>query len=1242
MLHHHLFVLLMKCFCWNVRGLNGNTRKSDVQRWMHNNRPMFGAFLETHVKQDILHSLMTSTLPGWNFDSNHSPQSENGRIIVVWNPSLSVAIYFRSPQIMVCGIFDPASQEYLTVCFVYAFNERSDRLPLWDAIKQISRSSIIQDSPMLVLGDFNQVLASSEAYSLHPSDLSIGGMTDFQECLQQSEIFDLAFRGCFFTWSNKSPTSPRTRKLDRALINEAWIEKFPNSLAIFDDPGSSDHSPCIVQFGIDPPRRTTRFTFFTFFTSHPNYKELLEAAWTSTVLSSTPLLSFYQKLRAAKICCKGINREGFSNIEKRTKEAFEKLQDIQSQVLTDPTPQLFQVQATARDSWLLLAAAEQNFFKLKSRVRWETKGDLNTAFFHKSVKANLARNVIHFLTDENNRRVFDGQEMKNMVIRFYSYLQGRSNVAVTPYAVGYIREIHPYRHDSSRTDVLVAIPTDEEIREIVFSLPKCKAPGPDGFTSEFFTSSWDLVGRDLISAVQSFFLTSYMPRQTNATVISLIPKIAGASALTDFRPVSLCNTVYKIISKTLSARLKTITQDTVQRNQVGFVKGRVLCENVLLASELVADFHKRGRITKGCLQVDISKAFDSIKWGFILNILIAFNLPLVFISWIQACITTPYYSVALNGELSGFFPGKKGLRQGDSISSSLFVMAMDILSKELDIAVREGKFGAHPSCLDPLVTHLSFADDLLIFFDGTSNSLRGILTVLRDFQKSTGLALNLRKTCVFVNGENSEASASLASEFGITMGSLPVKYLGLPLIPHKARRTDYQPLLDKIRSRVTSWQARHLSFAGRLQLIQSVLYNIIGFWASAFPLSKGCVEDLEKMLNAFLWSGAPDSARGAKVAWSSVCTSKESGGLGLRRISGLNTAYGIKHVWNIFAGSGSLWVAWVKRHYVPDNLFWTVDFTSVGSWIWRWLMTLRDLTRLLIMCHVVSGRQASFWHDIWTPDGPILSRTGPTGPMVSGVPLDASVSSIITNGAWNISARSRHPILRYIRSVLPAQVPDVDSIDEDYFLWRNSPADQPTDFSVSKLYSTLNPDPPIAQWHRVVWFKKRIPRHAFITWLVMRERMVTRDRLISWGMNVPSTCLLCATCDETAPHIFFECDYSLSVWNGLVSRSRLTPPSELQAIVDWLSSPQLTGKLKIMMHLIFQATIYHLWKERNNRFHSNSARPPVQIIKDISLQLRSKLFSLDRETTNLRRHVTLQTQQQQQTFLSIWFDRVQV
>lgn len=453
----------------------------------------------------------------------------------------------------------------------------------------------------------------------------------------------------------------------------------------------------------------------------------------------------------------------------------------------------------------MLADAEKIFFKLKSRVRWETKGDLNTAYFHKTVKANLSRNVIYYLTDANDRRVFEGQEIKSMVIRFYSYLQGRSNVAVTPYDIGYIQDIHPYRYVTSQTEPLVAIPTNDEIKDFLFSLPRCKAPGPDGFSSEFYTSSRELVGRDFMAAVKSFFTDYYMPRQANATVISLIPKFNGASSLTDFRPVSLCNTVYKTISKMLSARLKPITQASVQLNQVGFIKGRVLADNVLLASELVADFHKRGRVTKGCLQVDISKAFDSIEWDFVLNILHAFDIPAEFIKWIQTCITSPYYSVAVNGELAGFFLGKKGLRQGDPISSSLFVMAMDILLKELDKAVQEGKFGAHPDCLHPLVTHLSFADDLLIFFDGSSSSLRGILSVLRDFQRRSGLALNLRKTCVFVNGNDDGVSSDMAAEFGISQGSLPVKYLGLPLLSRKARRMDYQPLLDKVRSRVTSW-----------------------------------------------------------------------------------------------------------------------------------------------------------------------------------------------------------------------------------------------------------------------------------------------------------------------------------------------------------------------------------------------------------------------------------------------------
>ena len=171
----------------------------------------------------------------------------------------------------------------------------------------------------------------------------------------------------------------------------------------------------------------------------------------------------------------------------------------------------------------------------------------------------------------------------------------------------------------------------------------------------------------------------------------------------------------------------------------------------------------------------------------------------------------------------GSFLRKKGLRQGDPISSSLFVIIMDILSKLLDKAAETLHFIPHLKALDPLVTHLSFADDMLILFNGSQSSLGAILDVLSSFQEASGLGLNLSKSCLFLDGGNLSTSKAMADSFGLSVSSLPIKYLGLPLLPHKLRPEDYQPLIDNVTARISSWTNRYLSFAGRLQPIQSVL-----------------------------------------------------------------------------------------------------------------------------------------------------------------------------------------------------------------------------------------------------------------------------------------------------------------------------------------------------------------------------------------------------------------------------------
>lgn len=125
----------------------------------------------------------------------------------------------------------------------------------------------------------------------------------------------------------------------------------------------------------------------------------------------------------------------------------------------------------------------------------------------------------------------------------------------------------------------------------------------------------------------------------------------GADKLSLFRPFSLCSTIYKVIARILKKKIKLFIDEVVQRNQVGFMERRLLSENVLLASELVTYFHVEGRISRGCLKIDLAKAYDNLSWDFILNLLRAIDLPEKLVGWIKECVVTTSYSVVVNREL---------------------------------------------------------------------------------------------------------------------------------------------------------------------------------------------------------------------------------------------------------------------------------------------------------------------------------------------------------------------------------------------------------------------------------------------------------------------------------------------------------------------------------------------------------------------------------------------------------------
>lgn len=334
----------------------------------------------------------------------------------------------------------------------------------------------------------------------------------------------------------------------------------------------------------------------------------------------------------------------------------------------------------------------------------------------------------------------------------------------TGMGVSQLQDLLSFRCSDQDSQNLVQPVTPQEIKDVLFAMPSNKSPGPDRFNAEFYKATWDIIGPEFVIAVQAFFVKRFLPKGVNSTILALIPKTTEATEMKDYRPISCCNVLYKFISKLITNRLKRLLPQFISANQSAFVSERLLIENLLLATEIVKDYHKDNISSRCAIKIDISKAFDSVQWPFLLNTLSAMNFPHKFIH----CISTPSFSVQVDGELSGYFQSKRGLRQGCSLSPYLFVIVMDVLSKLLDKAAHAQNFGYHPRFKGLSLTH-----DLMVVTDGKVRSVEGIVDVFDKFAKYSGSRISM-------GGVTEDIQMELENKFHFKTDQLLVRYLGLP------------------------------------------------------------------------------------------------------------------------------------------------------------------------------------------------------------------------------------------------------------------------------------------------------------------------------------------------------------------------------------------------------------------------------------------------------------------------------
>ena len=333
-----------------------------------------------------------------------------------------------------------------------------------------------------------------------------------------------------------------------------------------------------------------------------DYVDFVNQAWNPGP-DGGDLLSIASSLEGMQSALTEWNRNVFGSVRKKLKSLRDEIeQERTSTLYRGPT-------IRERDLMKELAetlAREEEMEKQRARMDWLKSGDRNTGFFQAKAKARARSNRILALKNSDGLLVNEQEEIERVAIEFYQGLfTAQENLDP-----GLICQYVPRKVTDDMAELLTWPFDDEEVERALFQMGPSKAPGADGFTAGFFQKHWSLVKEKVTAAVLGFLNGGEMPEVINRTILVLILKVANPQEISQFRPISLCNVIYKICSKVLANRLRLILDDIISEEQSAFVPGRLITDNVLIAYECIHYLHnKKGKSGACAIKLDMVGEF---------------------------------------------------------------------------------------------------------------------------------------------------------------------------------------------------------------------------------------------------------------------------------------------------------------------------------------------------------------------------------------------------------------------------------------------------------------------------------------------------------------------------------------------------------------------------------------------------------------------------------------------------------
>jgi hypothetical protein len=379
---------------------------------------------------------------------------------------------------------------------------------------------------------------------------------------------------------------------------------------------------------------------------------------------------------------------------------------------------------------------EELFWRQRSRQNWLLQGDANTAYFHAVANGRRRKCFVPCLWDNENL-IEEAGALSSHIYAFYKGLFSAEPHTGVALADDFWPLGARVTDDENVELILPFLP--DEVERAVKAMKANSAPGPDGLPVAFFQTFWRDLQPVIMPMFQEFFTGTLLMGRLNLCVITLIPKVIGASDIRQFRPITVLNVIQRLFAKVCASRLAPVMERLTHQYQFAFLKGRFIHDGILTLHEVIHEI--KSRKSKGIfLKLDFQKAYDRLDWRFLRQVLIRRGFDERLISWLMQFVMTGSTAININGEIGPFFVPSCGVRQGDPISPLMFNAAVESLAEILDRAKTAGHISGVLGHLIPGggLSHLQYADDTMIMVQGSDQDIINLKFLLLCFEYMSG------------------------------------------------------------------------------------------------------------------------------------------------------------------------------------------------------------------------------------------------------------------------------------------------------------------------------------------------------------------------------------------------------------------------------------------------------------------------------------------------------------------------